>query len=118
MVYVRHNATHLLSVNEALLQAGLVVVWDFPNEFDSYTWPLYVYHLTETTPPPEEPPPEETPPADPGEPDVPGGAEEPSTGDTQPIPLFADVWVGVGVGLVALALVLTIIVVLGRRKRG
>ncbi len=36
VVYVRHNATHLLNVNEALLQAGLADVWDFPNEFDPY----------------------------------------------------------------------------------
>ncbi|MFQ5910120.1 MAG: thermonuclease family protein, partial [Thermoplasmata archaeon] len=38
VVYVRHNSTHLLNVNEALLRAGLAVVIDFPNEFDPATW--------------------------------------------------------------------------------
>ncbi len=41
VVYVRHNATHLLNVNEALLEAGLAAVADFPNEFDPRTWTLY-----------------------------------------------------------------------------
>ncbi len=38
MVYVRHNATHLLNVNKALLQSGLADVADFPNEFDPTKW--------------------------------------------------------------------------------
>ena len=41
VVYVRHNATHLLNVDEALLEAGLASVADFPNEFDPRTWNLY-----------------------------------------------------------------------------
>jgi len=42
VVYVRHNATHLLNVNKALVDAGLAVVDDFPNEFDPGTWSLYL----------------------------------------------------------------------------
>ncbi len=46
VVYVRHNATHLLNVNEALLEAGLATVADFPNEFDPRTWTLYASYPT------------------------------------------------------------------------
>ncbi len=46
VVYVRHNATHLLNVNEALLEAGLARVADFPNEFDPRTWTLYAGYPT------------------------------------------------------------------------
>lgn len=42
VVYLRHNVTHLLNVNEALLSAGLANLADFPNEFDPATWTLYV----------------------------------------------------------------------------
>ncbi len=44
VVYVRHNSTHLLNINEALLEGGYAVVWDFPNEFDPNIWSLYVYY--------------------------------------------------------------------------
>ena len=50
VVYVRHNNTHLLNVNEALLEAHLAVVDDFPNEFDPSTWTLYVYYPVDGTP--------------------------------------------------------------------
>lgn len=43
VVYVRQNATSLLNLNKALLEAGLAVLDDFPNEFDPATWTLYVY---------------------------------------------------------------------------
>lgn len=46
VVYVRHNATHLLNVNEALLEAGLARVADFPNEFDPRTWTRYAGYPT------------------------------------------------------------------------
>ncbi len=46
LVYVRHNATHLLNVNEALLEAGFASVADFPNEFDPRTWTLYTEYPT------------------------------------------------------------------------
>ncbi len=50
VVYVRHNATHLLNMNKALLQGGPAEVDDFPNEFDPSTWTLYVLFPTETAP--------------------------------------------------------------------
>lgn len=42
VVYVEHNATHLLNVNRALLDVGRVRVADFPNEFDPDAWARYV----------------------------------------------------------------------------
>jgi endonuclease YncB( thermonuclease family) len=42
VVFVRHNATHLLNVNRALVDADLAVVDDYANEFDPATWPLYL----------------------------------------------------------------------------
>ncbi len=47
VVYVRYNATHLLNVNQALLKAGLVVLMDFPNEFDPAAWSLHIRYSTE-----------------------------------------------------------------------
>ncbi len=44
IVYVRHNATHLLNVNQALLEAGLARLDDHRNEFDPRTWTRYVAH--------------------------------------------------------------------------
>lgn len=44
VVYVRHNATHLENVNEALLESGHAVIWDFDNEFDPAAWALYVFY--------------------------------------------------------------------------
>ncbi|MFQ5910879.1 MAG: thermonuclease family protein [Thermoplasmata archaeon] len=49
VVYVRHNATHLLNVNEALLKTGLADMADFPNEFDPATWTLYIHYPTEVS---------------------------------------------------------------------
>lgn len=48
------------------LQAGcLSDIWESPNEFGPYSWPLYVYDPIETTPheeaPPEKPPQEQSP---------------------------------------------------------
>ncbi len=51
VVYVRHNATHLLNLNEALLEAGLAEVSNYNNEFSPYTWTLYVYSLASPPPP-------------------------------------------------------------------
>lgn len=47
VTYVRHNATHLLNVNQALLDAGIVEMKDFSNEFDPGTWTPYVFHPVE-----------------------------------------------------------------------
>ncbi len=44
IVFVRHNATHLLNVNLALLEAGLARLDDHRNEFDPRTWTRYVPH--------------------------------------------------------------------------
>lgn len=37
VVYVEYNSTHLVNVNNAMLDEGLAVLDDYPNEFDSYT---------------------------------------------------------------------------------
>lgn len=47
VVYVRHNATHLLNVNAALVDAGHARVWEFPKKFDPATWSLFVYYPEE-----------------------------------------------------------------------
>ncbi len=44
IAYVRYNATHLLNVNQALLEAGLARLDDHRNEFDPRTWTRYVSH--------------------------------------------------------------------------
>lgn len=44
VAYVRHNATHLLNVNQALLDAAAVEARDFSNEFDPKMWTRYVLH--------------------------------------------------------------------------
>ncbi len=44
IAYVRHNATHLLNVNQALVEAGLARLDDHRNEFDPRTWTRYVSH--------------------------------------------------------------------------
>lgn len=44
IAYVRHNATHLLNVNQALLKAGLARLDDHRNEFDPRTWTRYGSH--------------------------------------------------------------------------
>jgi len=51
VVYVRHNATHLRNVNEALVDAGVAVVSDYYNEFDPSTWPAYVFYPIDAPPP-------------------------------------------------------------------
>lgn len=43
VVYVDYNSTHLKNVNKALLVEGVTVIWDFNNnEFNPYSWTLYV----------------------------------------------------------------------------
>jgi hypothetical protein len=46
VVYVRHNSTHYVNVNKALLVEGVVVIEDHDNEFDPYTWTLYIHENT------------------------------------------------------------------------
>lgn len=45
VVYVNHNSTHLMNVNKALLLEGAVVIDNYHNEFNPYTWTLYVQRL-------------------------------------------------------------------------
>ncbi len=42
VVYVRYDSVYLLNVNKALVDGGYAVVSDYNNEFDPYTWTLYV----------------------------------------------------------------------------
>jgi micrococcal nuclease len=42
VVYVDYNQTHYLNVNKALLESDLAVIWEHDNEFNPYTWTLYV----------------------------------------------------------------------------
>lgn len=42
--YLRYNSTHLLNVNEWLLENGHAAVSDYDNEFNPGRWPLYLYH--------------------------------------------------------------------------
>ncbi len=44
VAYVRHNATRLLNVNQALIEAGLARLDDHRNEFDPHTLSRYVSH--------------------------------------------------------------------------
>lgn len=41
VVYLWHNSTHFLNVNEALFLAGHVRKTDYQNEFNPYVWLLY-----------------------------------------------------------------------------
>lgn len=43
VVYVRHNSTHYMNVNQALLIEGVVVVQNYDNEFGPYSWTLYTH---------------------------------------------------------------------------
>ena len=43
VVYVDYNSTYVKNVNKALLVEGVAVTWNFTNnEFNPYTWTLYV----------------------------------------------------------------------------
>jgi len=88
VIYVYYNDTHLKNVNEAMLVAGHAVIDDYSNnEFNPYSWILYVTY--QTNPPPDPPPP------DPPSPDP-----DPPPPDITPNPQLAltDVYVGIGVG--------------------
>lgn len=45
VTYVRYNSTHLLNVNEDLLIYGYAIVANYDNEFDPYSWSLYIYYV-------------------------------------------------------------------------
>lgn len=42
--YVRHNSTHVINVNKAMLLEGHAVIDNYYNEFNPYNWKLYYYH--------------------------------------------------------------------------
>ncbi len=42
VVYVKHNSTHVLNVNLWLVTNGYAMFRDFNNEFNPYTWSLYL----------------------------------------------------------------------------
>jgi len=42
VVYVRHSSTHYKNVNKALLNEGVAVIDNYYNEFNPYSWTLYV----------------------------------------------------------------------------
>jgi len=42
VVYVDHNETHYLNVNKALLVEGHAEITNYDNEFNPYSWSLYV----------------------------------------------------------------------------
>ncbi len=45
VVYVRHNSTHVLNVNKAMVDKGRAAVSDFTNnEFKPSTWTTYTYY--------------------------------------------------------------------------
>jgi len=49
LVYLQHNSTHHLNVNQALLNEGHAIIWDWTNnEFEPLTWELY--YSTEAIP--------------------------------------------------------------------
>ena len=43
VVYVRHSSTHYTNVNKALLVEGVAVIDNYYNEFNPYSWTLYVH---------------------------------------------------------------------------
>jgi len=47
VVYVRNNSTHLMNVNYWLVTNGYAKISDYSNEFNPYTWTLYVYYPVE-----------------------------------------------------------------------
>ena len=42
VAYVNHNSTHLLNVNQALVQGANVEKKNYDNEFNPYTWSIYL----------------------------------------------------------------------------
>ena len=46
MVYIDHNATHYINVNQAIVEHGLLLIDDYENDFNPETWTLYVKKQT------------------------------------------------------------------------
>jgi len=67
VIYVYYDDTRLKNVNKAMVVAGHADIWDFDNnEFNPYSWTLYVNYQSD---PPPDPPPPDPPPPDPQPPD-------------------------------------------------
>jgi len=85
VIYVYYDDDNLKNVNKAMLVAGHADIWDFDNnEFNPYSWTLYVSY--QSNPPPDPPPPDPPPPDDPS-----------PTPDLSP-PDYTAAYVGIGVG--------------------
>ena len=41
LVYVEYNSTHLINVNQALLDLQVAIIWDHDNEFNPSDWKLF-----------------------------------------------------------------------------
>jgi len=48
-VYVDYNSTHYLNVNDILLKLNYARIWDHDNEFNPYTWSLFLPKLDSST---------------------------------------------------------------------
>ena len=42
VVYVQYNSTHYLNVNKALIVEGYAEISNYDNEFNPYSWSLYI----------------------------------------------------------------------------
>lgn len=55
VIYVYYDENNLKNVNKALLVAGHAEIWDFDNnEFNPYTWTLYVTYQSDPPPDPSD----------------------------------------------------------------
>lgn len=43
VVYLRYNETHILNINKWLINNGYASIIDYSNEFEPYTWALYLH---------------------------------------------------------------------------
>ncbi|HEC38500.1 hypothetical protein LCGC14_0705950 [marine sediment metagenome] len=87
VIYVYYDDTRLKNVNKAMVAAGHADIWDFDNnEFNPYSWTLYVNY--QSNPPPDPSPPDDPLPPDPVLPDDSSPQLSPKGVDY--------VWLGVG----------------------
>ena len=49
VVYLPINTSHLLNVNLYLVEKGYAEIRNYPNEFNPYTWKLYVENIVQTS---------------------------------------------------------------------
>jgi micrococcal nuclease len=42
VVYLDYNSTHYLNINKQIVESGQAVIKDYSNDFNPYTWTLYV----------------------------------------------------------------------------